>query len=517
MLAGVREASGDRAVAAAVERLVRERPQLAPVVAALAIDADGGIALTAAALDALRGLAGDTSPAMLLRALAGDSSLFREPLVARWSPSLARRLVALLEDAPERPLLAGWAARERLPKAFYRHVAADPASPRAVMDALLVPLWTAACGGTPADPGPLPGVTAPGVLAALAPLLEARWLSEARAARYAREGLSATGGDFFFGSPVDALNVRNLAVMAGAVLDGDREGGRVQNRIPLQLSARFGIAPRSIPETLGVMDVLALTEAGVLAIPCPDSLRLAGLFDAPVPGGRAAFWRDALAPHRRRGFIGAEGEAWREGGKFDTSLVFNVARATRLLAGAHARMERFAPYYATASAARLAALGRAVRWGELPARHWRRVVALLARPDAIEPAMRVRDLGNTLALIERDGADARLPSVAAFALGKAEPVATGTGRRSVSVRAERGSWTDASIAARLCGELDAWAARLAVAGTQLEVQLGADGEAVVRLADVIAVLRAIGGGAASQPVMRLADTLADLIPAAPGG
>jgi len=427
----------EHAVVSAVARVVASHPELATLASTLD-GSTGNLILTPAFLDAYSGSdISATKRALLLRVLFGDPSVFRTPIINRFTPALAARVVSYLQAIPSDPLRSGFCLQHEIPKPLLRLFGLRDAGFRDLCDQMLPVLWAHATGGEPALPeGAFPGLVDAPVLEALQPLLQARLLDQVTARKMVDDGLSAPAAAYYFDTAVPTVGDRNAMLYLGVLLDGDRRGGRIQNRLPLQLARRFRITPRSVPEALVLADVLTLLHDGQLSVPADDPLGLRDVFVGPTPPN---FWTDALASHRLRPMIHPDAPAnqHRDEGMFDTSLRFNLARATGLIPGKTARMRAFAPYYASLDPAALVAhcLGY---WRPISKTLARRVKALATDSRFNAPALRIRDLGNILALVALvPPEELVLPSVAKFALGTPEPTPTGTGkklqRRRVSV------------------------------------------------------------------------------------
>ena len=411
-----------------VERVLANYPELAPL-RALANDGNGRPTITREYLLEHEAFEGEGKHS-LLRALLGDVSLFKLP-PGEISTDVCRALTRFLRFHPRAPLALGEFERNDLPQHLATLIGIERTSFHAFLGALLPALWADACGGaswSPSKDSPWPsdaGARAD-CIAELRPLLAARILDRPRARRLLAGGVTPRHSAYFFATGVDALDVRNAMVFLSLALE-DRRGGRVQNNVPLQLSRRFGIAPRSVPDTLAALDVVALVMSGALDLARVDDdwMRLRELVAAETPEG---WWDDVATPHLARALLGVDHPLREVEGIYDSGLLMNTRRLVGLVPGKRARLEAFVPYYEHVDGARLLELAAPI-WQRIDHALPRRVLAGMNRHPDLFAGIGVRDYGNILAFVALSGSTSGLPSVARFALGEAEPVATGTGRR----------------------------------------------------------------------------------------
>lgn len=261
---------------------------------------------------------------------------------------------------------------------------------------------------------------------------------------------------FYFrtGDPVlDAVNALRYVVW---LLQDDHIGGRLQNKIPQEVSRLFGIRRLSLPELRVAVDVLALAWSGAIPLETfsakrdPLGLRpvLIRLRDAPRTDGVAQLMEDIFAMGVLTRRI-ARGIEYRKRPphftKFDTGLVFNVARLVGLAIGAEGRRGRefrkFGPYYKNVDDAVLRGV---------VCRHYRKVApgfarrlnSFMRRGPIFFRGMRIRDRANCLFLIsvherKNNPVSTYLPSVAAYALGQPEPRVGGRRRQRYAPRPRR--------------------------------------------------------------------------------
>jgi hypothetical protein len=433
----------DAPVRLALEELTQRQPHLRDVVDLLAIASDGEVQLTEEFMRWHTGKSETTTAgSTILRVLFADTSVIRRPLLDSMTPALARRIVAFLEAMPECPLAAGQLTPvNRPPKPLSSMFGLKSCTLGNWLDAALFPaLWAHATGQQSAA---IPGWAGTHVstesLDALMPLLSCRILGSEVATALLAKGLTPPAGNYYFSTPSDALNVRNMAVYLWAIFDSGKRNGREQNQLPLQLARRFNIPTRSVPDSLAALDVLALAFDGLLESPTSDPMQIGIVFELAVPGGRDGFWEPAISKWRDRNIIHRSEQLCAEGddGMFDSSLRYNVARATGLVEGRRARLQRFAPYYEAVSAASLFRI-YGHRWRAMSPSVRRRVESIASNPTLTDPGIRLRDLCNIIARSELLPMDEHgLPSVALFALGMAEPEYSGQGSRQARPRRAR--------------------------------------------------------------------------------
>lgn len=410
---------------ALVARVIAVHPSLDQLARHLAPEGDTP-RITRAFLSAFDNYPGRAKTS-LLRALLGDNSLVsRAP--GAITPDLCRELCAFFECHPCAPLRFGVMEREVVPAHLFALLGAPRGRGLGVIDRL-----TGFVDGD-ASPGYWPPSQADleACRDALRPMVEARRLDVSRATAMVSSGLQSTACGYFFDTGSHGRDAVNLMVYCAQALS-DRRGGRIQNLLPLQLADRFGISPRSVPETLAVMDVLALGLAGAINL---DALRDDPLGIADIPAGcmTDASWRAILDPHLRRALVTDDVIEWVENssmpGQYDSGLRFNARRLAGLTPTQRPRFAWLRDYYAAVSAEQILAI-YGPWWGELHPELPNAVATSAHRMPEQFAGIGMRDFGNLLALLSasKDPETQKLPSVARFALGEAEPVATGTGRR----------------------------------------------------------------------------------------
>lgn len=438
--------SQTRAIAAALARLVDRHPDLAPLLALLPATLDITPAFVAAY---------DASPVTYGRRSLLLRLLFAEPL-AGLDPSHRRVTRALLQRAVQwwqaRGALSGDAVpREVKSKALEQVLGASrDAFETTVRQTVMEPLWRLRTHGDTGWPA-YAGLSADD-LAPLQTVFDARRLTrrDAEALLDVEANRAAYRATWFFDTACAPLDLRNALICLAALFDRDRKGGRIQNLLPGAWSSRWGLKRLSVPVALAFCDVAQLAIDGLIDLPRGDADVL-GLADAVAPAARPvlaapddADMQWALQQHRSRWRVDVAFAQQRErlrstgqrGGMYDTSFAFNVPRMLITRDAQEAGLAPLLPYYAAANPERLldacAPTWRAADPAiETTIRAWWH-----AHRD--EPPMRVRDLGNILALLAHvDVDDPRrawrfLPSVARYALGLPEPVPggrPGKGRR----------------------------------------------------------------------------------------
>lgn len=422
--------------------LTRKHPELSALVARLPAD----LSVTPDFVSAYRASSipyGRRS--LVLRVLLGENLSGRLQDDTPISRALLTRLVAWLQanDA----LSGTYAARELVPKAiatrlggsrvsvanFIRRMAIEPLDQ---LDRTGTTAFAAYTGLAAEDLDPLRAFAAARQLSRV----EADRLTAPDAPRLPNEGT------WWFDTGSASLDLRNALVYLASLLARDRDGGRIQNRLPKTLTDRWQLPRVSIPHALAFCDVAALAKEGLIpfAPGTTDPCGLAG------PMGDLAASRQrqqdhdldrAYEEHRARWRVSQEVVLQREqlrerkarGGQFDSSFLFNAVR----LLTTRAPLAEFAPYYAQLDADRMLA-SHADTWGSCGLPIAARLQAWREQGEVEEAgalrALRLRDLGNILAWLGHLGitdareASAQLPSVARMALGEAAPQATGQGR-----------------------------------------------------------------------------------------
>jgi len=381
------------------------------------------------------------SKALVIRAAFGDATIFREVSSAPDAETLARicrfyETHPAFQDPPFSYRTASWHGaitsrlRQLVPNISHR----DP--PRFLAALLLRDAWRDYAGERVND-GPWKSLSIRD-RRPLARFLQQRLLDSHTAERIAqhRGRLPQVTATWYFDTGVRALDLRNLFVFSTHVLAGDRAGGRVQNRLPLQLSVSLRLAPRSVPETAAAMDVIDMALRGLLDLDAitaqNDWMRLKDVVDGGASDTMMRFWTDCLP--KQNPYIARPRDPLalvaRRAGVFDSGLAFNPTRVTGLTVGRAARLERFAPYYAAVDAGALQAYLRLLA----PSSDVTAAIDRARRrvPELVD-GIRLRATYNALSVVLsadtiQEGV-ALLPSVARFALGEREPEYTGTRTR----------------------------------------------------------------------------------------
>jgi hypothetical protein len=390
----------ESAVHAAIDTAVARYPELARLRAAL----DGDLSITPAYVAAARDPAiayGRRS--LLLRILIGDPSAGGPSAAHGLRGATLHRFLqwATLIGALE----YGEGEREDIPKGFAALLGVSRTSfSNFVAQAFVRPWWDLQHGLRPS----LPALSALGDddLAPLKTAFMARRMTQQAAERLlGMDDRSPKAADWFFDTGCPALDLRNTLVFLGALFACHREGGRIQNRVPVALSTRWGLRRLSLPDAMAFADVAALAIGELLELDQVSDdwigLRkaLATQRDRSLVRGDAGDG-DAIAAlerHSMRWVLPAATAEQRltalvcgtEAGTFDTGFMFNAARLVR-----RRPFEGFAVYYAAVTPEAVA-VHASRRWG-LPAGAVVAAAASLA-PEAAPIA--VRDLGNILSLL----------------------------------------------------------------------------------------------------------------------
>lgn len=409
----------DQTTTAQLDRIVERHPELAPLRALIPDDLEITPAFHAAYHASTVGYA---TRSLLLRQLTGDKTLLA---AGTCTEGMLRRVLSWMALEG---VLSGQGTRDQIPKGFSTLTGVDRSNiTDFVAEAFLRPWWQVHTGVQATLPAYF-DIPSARLLELLAPLAEARMLTLASADAWLRtEDLDRTHklARWYFDTGVPAIDLANALTLTASLLDGDRQGGRIQNRLPVALTDRWHIARLSIPEATAFADVATMAMDNVLALPDDDWIGLGAVLRDPL----ARDWvcrraGAALVAHRQRwcasptrvATFGTEGAT----GVFDSSFFFNATRLLGMDQHNRARsLERFASYYARVDGRRLAD-GYAQAWRECGLDNTR-----LERLHDFE-GIRVRDLGNILAYLAHhdalapDDAWRALPPVARFALGATE-------------------------------------------------------------------------------------------------
>lgn len=368
----------------------------------------------------------------------GRRSLLLRAALADPSAGVAREAAFLSTPVVDR-LVAWWEAnasldgraetKELTPKAIARmaDVARDQFAP--LVSALCVAPWWAGISGTEIE-GPCPAA-GEGALR----MVRRRALTAASASVLAQE-LRTVRGPWFFDTGAPALDLANALIYLAALLDGDREGGRAQNRLPVALTERWKLRRLSLPDALLFADAVSMVVDGMVKMPVDEDWM--GVSEAArhldafrgLSAEHAASLDGALESHRRRWLLSPErarglGETRAQRlkvGQYDNGLLFNLAHV--LNHDAHAR---FVGYFAHVDGAAWIARSSAT-WAAADPGIAGTVQAALEA--GLTANVQSRAVGNILAFLAIEGAaddeDAAelLPPVARAALGSPMPTPT---------------------------------------------------------------------------------------------
>ena len=376
---------------------------------------------------------------LLLRILVGDPSAGGAPAAHQVRGATLQRFIdwAALIGA----LDSGDGQREDVPKGFAAMLGVSRSTFTGfVANALVRPWWEVLNGGRPRPPAlaDLPV----NELSALEVAFNARRLTLAGAERMlTADGRSPKEAVWVFDTGCAALDLRNTMVFLAVLFAANREGGRIQNRVPVALSARWNLRRLSLPDAMGFADVASLAVQGLLQlddveeewIGLAETLASAKARELVAGSADDVDATVAMQRHATRWILGAPTAAnelarlvhGSTAGTFDTGFMFNAARLIR-----RRPFDAFAGYYDAVDPTALAAAA-AERWGMAPTAI-QSTVKVVA-PNA--PAIAVRDFGNIAAVLTALGCETAedawrvLPNVARLALGAPEPKAAGTRQR----------------------------------------------------------------------------------------
>lgn len=272
-------------------------------------------------------------------------------------------------------------------------------------------------------------------------------LDEEGASRLLAKGVTAWQVGFYFGSTHPVLRLRNALCFAVTCLKADSDGGRLQNRIPVEVSKALGVARLSLPELRVAADLAGLVLNGALPAKALESytgkrrafvsmLRQLGddraWLTSPTPIAAQLAELHLLGERdMERICAGA-----RRQGVFLNSFFFNTHRMVTQ-PNEMTDLHDFGPFYAMVDATSLRESILEVRPDLGP------VVATVSVHEARFPGIRQRDLLNVLLFarnqsrVGREVTD-RLPLVARYTLGEPEQAWNkGTGKQT-GKRKERG-------------------------------------------------------------------------------
>lgn len=364
--------------------------------------------------------------ALLIRLLTGDVVL--DGALQCTADSMRRVMTWLRLEG----VFTGDVDRERIPKGFSTIVGIDRYSVSDFVTHAFIAPWWRARSGLDTTIAAYADIDPRDLVEVLAPAVRARMLSRTAAERWIAdddEKRSLRLSRWYFQTGVAAIDLTNTMTFLAALLDGDRKGGRIQNRLPIPLTERWGLSRLSLPEATAFADVTTLAIDGLLDLPAADPVRLRDVFDDPA----AVAWVKehasvALVALRQRTRItldrAVEIRDQGMGGVFDTGLLFNIERLTGR-AGEMQRppLARFRTYYDGLDLHRVINSHR---------NDW---VACGVRDPGFLMKLgltggRARDLGNIAAFLlanratDHASAWSVLPAPARYALGVPEPKPT---------------------------------------------------------------------------------------------
>lgn len=369
---------------------------------------------------------------LLVRAMFGDRSVQRRDITTKITQGIASRLLTWLAT-PER-LESGKGTKDDIPKSISTLLGIERYTDiQFISEALMVPVWEKRCADEQktyiSDKYKF---TAAG-LKALQPLIEWRTLTAEKCIELANDP-HERHGSWYFQTGVKSLDFHNLIMYVDYIL-AHRDGGRVQNQLPLPLSDMLNIPRKSVPDMLAALDLLSLDHYKLINWNNvnADPLQLKQLHHLQMP----AIYRKQLDHLMReqalRYLLSQEtAEAVRDKqieGVYDTGLLFNIAR---LLAD-EGRLHAYAPYY---QAIDTSALSRWIRRNTRIDGIAQRLPNLLRNASFAAIGIRLRDLANILGYILALDVNAAesIPRVALYALGVEE--FTGKGKTTAEKKAK---------------------------------------------------------------------------------
>lgn len=204
--------------------------------------------------------------AFVLRALLCDNRIVPDVV---FDPAALKRMMQYFLFHPKHP--ANDALRlgnkEIIPKAVTYLLGNTQTNPPDYYSEIGIKPYLAYLNGLPSPLYERAGLPPGTDLSVLKPLLTSRLLTAVQAETLVNsEENSNNFGRIFFDTGVPELDVRNAVIYMQALANSDRQGGRIQNRIPIRLSRLFNISRLSVPEVLVSLDVISLWHNGVIDI-----------------------------------------------------------------------------------------------------------------------------------------------------------------------------------------------------------------------------------------------------------
>jgi len=282
-----------------------------------------------------------------------------------------------------------------------------------------------------------------GQLKCLEPIWQSRLLDINTFRRWMRSTTSKSEYEHYFNTGVDALNFRNCLFFSLELLDGNRRGGKVQDKIPKALSDFLRVPRISLPSLLFACDVYGLWKSGVVDtgrasgknLRMPDRAWLTGVTRKLIPDLgellNQCFSRSLLLPHQAtRHYLTNPVRS----GIFETTLLFNMHRLLRQAPRRDiaSKLRRLLQWYRSTEDA---VLRRRVldHYRTVDPAFRKALVRSMSQSIQEYRGIEIRDIANTLYLlwVGVDNGDPYLPSAAAFTLGHPEPAIA----KSVTIRA----------------------------------------------------------------------------------
>ncbi len=189
-------------------------------------------------------------------------------------------------------------------------------------------------------------------LSFLRPFYESRKITESLCLELLTVRATHHAYETYFNTGDKALDLRNILFFLQIFWRQDRQGGRLQTKIPKLISDFFHLKRISIPELAFLIDILPLIHLGVIdparlrpkddhlgirrMLVCVADSQIEDLKDPIL--GHSGNW--LLTEQRAESIFRNRQEGLREG-TYETGFVFNLERLLTRPTG-----KRFAPYYA---------------------------------------------------------------------------------------------------------------------------------------------------------------------------
>ena len=366
---------------------------------------------------------------LVLRVILGDPSLYPEGAASPVGLTYYRRVAQYFVHHPKRPLdrLTSDFQKEDIPRPLEKLLGIGRGSPRIFLSQFgLVPYLLFRRGRLPPEGHLGVRIRRSDDLSFLRPFYTSRKITKAVCKALLQERATSYAYAIYFDTGDSVLDLRNMLAFLRVFWQQDRQGAKLQNKIPKAVSDYFGLPRTSLLELAFLVDLLPLVHNGVIdrARLCrdTDSLNLLRILDG-VKGSQIENLEMLISDHTSQWLINQEKaetvftnrELGSRKGRLDTGLYFNM---DRLLSRSTGR--QFAPYYAAIDETKLKRQINAY-FRSLAPSFAEQLLHIQSRFSADFRGIRIRDLSNILFYVwyhTNRGRDRRkiLPAIARFAL-----------------------------------------------------------------------------------------------------